>query len=96
MKLNQQQIKYYNTTWKSKRRCKLKYILKESMLYWALPFSIVMILFELYDNGFAFSVKTLKSFIIVYLTSSILGIIPAIYAFKKNEKHYLAATQNQI
>ena len=56
MELNQKQINYYKK-WENKRKNKLKYLLTEGMLYWALPFSIFMILFELNDNRFVFFVN---------------------------------------
>lgn len=88
MELNQKQINYYKK-WESKRKNKLKYLLIEGMLYWALPFSIFMILFELSDNRFTFSMKILKDFIILYSISSILGILTALFSFKRIDKKYL-------
>jgi len=77
MELNQKQINYYKK-WESKRKNKFKYLLIEGMLYWALPFSIFMILFELSDNRFTFSMKILKDFITLYSISSLLGILTAL------------------
>ena len=95
MELNQKQINYFKE-WESKRKNKLKYLLIKGMLYWALPFSIFMILFELNDNRFAFSMKILKDFIILYLTSSILGILTALFSFKNIDKKYLELKNKSI
>lgn len=88
MKLNQKQIDYYKK-WERKRKSKFKYLLTEGMIYWALPFSIGMILFQLNDNQFIFSIKTLKDFIIIYSISSILGVLIALFSFKSIDKKYL-------
>ncbi|PIB27168.1 hypothetical protein BFP78_15820 [Gaetbulibacter sp. 5U11] len=95
MELNQKQINYYKK-WESKRKNKLKYLLIEGMLYWALPFSIFMILFELSDNRFTFSIKILKDFIILYSISSILGILTALFSFKRIDKKYLELRKKSI
>jgi hypothetical protein len=95
MELNQKQINYYKK-WESKRKNKLKYLLIEGMLYWALPFSIFMILFELSDNRFTFSIKILKDFIILYSISSILGILTALFSFKRIDKKYLELKKKSI
>ena len=88
MELNQKQINYYKN-WEDKRKNKLKYLLIEGMLYWALPLSIIMILFELIDNRFTFSMEILKDFIVIYSISSILGVLTALFSFKIIEKKYL-------
>jgi hypothetical protein len=95
MKLNQKQINYYKN-WESRRKNKLKYLLTEGMLYWALPFSIFMILFELSDNRFVFSIKILKDFIIIYSISSVLGILTALFSFKNIDKKYLDLKKKSI
>ena len=95
MELNQKQINYYKK-WESKRKNKLKYLLIEGMLYWALPFSIFMILFELSDNRFTFSMKILKDFIILYSISSILGIFTALFSFKRIDKKHLELKKKSI
>jgi len=95
MELNQKQINYYKK-WENKRKNKLKYLLTEGMLYWALPFSIFMILFELNDNRFVFSIKTLKDFIIIYSISSVLGILTALFSFKIIDKKYLELKKKSI
>jgi hypothetical protein len=95
MKLNQKQINYYKN-WESRRKNKLKYLLTEGMLYWALPFSIFMILFELSDNRFVFSIKILKDFITIYLISSVLGILTALFSFKNIDKKYLDLKKKSI
>jgi hypothetical protein len=95
MELNQKQINYYKK-WKSKRKNKFKYLLTEGMLYWALPFSIIMILFELSDNRFIFSIKILTDFIILYSISSVLGILTALFSFKNIDKKYLELKKKGI
>lgn len=95
MELNQKQIDYYKK-WEGKRKNKLKYLLIEGMLYWALPFSIFMILFELSDSRFTFSMKILKDFIILYSISSILGILTALFSFKRIDKKYLELKNKSI
>ncbi|WP_042244699.1 hypothetical protein [Jejuia pallidilutea] len=95
MELNEKQINYYKK-WANKRKNKLKYLLIQGMLYWALPFSIFMILFELNDNQFVFSMKILKDFIILYSASSILGILLALFSFKNIDKKYLEFKNKSI
>jgi len=95
MELNQKQINYYKK-WEDKRKNKLKYLLIEGMLYWALPFSIIMILFELIDNRFTFSMEILKDFIIIYSIYSILGVLTALFSFKIIEKKYLELKNKSI
>ncbi len=88
MEFKQKQINYYRK-WENKRKNKLKYLLIEGMLYWALPFAIFMIFFELNDTGFTFSIEILKKFIIIYSIASVLGILTALFSFKRIDKNYL-------
>jgi len=55
-----------------------------------------MILFELNDTRFVFSMKILKDFIILYSISSILGILSALFSFKRNDKKYLELKNKSI
>jgi len=95
MELNKKQLNYYKK-WKSKRKNKLKYLLTKGMLYWALPFSIIMMLFELSDNRFNVSIKTLMDFMIQYSISSVLGIAFALFSFKNIDKRYLDLKKKSI
>lgn len=95
MELKQKQINYYKK-WERKRRHKLKYLLTEGVIYWALPFSVLMILFELNDNRFIFSTEILIDFIIILLIASILGILTAFIRFKNIEKKYFEIEKKNI
>lgn len=95
MELNQKQINYHKK-WQGKRKHKLKYLLTEGMLYYALPVSILMILFELNDNRFVFSIKILIDFITLYSIGSVLGVLMALFSFKQIDKKYLELKKKSI
>ena len=86
MELAQKQLNYYEK-WGNKRKNKLKYLLINGMLYFALPFSIFQILFELNDHHFVFSMLT--DFVLIFLISSVIGILSTLYKFKVIDKKYL-------
>lgn len=95
MKYSKKQISYY-AKWETKRAHKIKYVLKEGLLFWALPFTVFMMMFKLIDNQFIVSLSIVKDGLLIYGMSSVLGIFWALYTFKKHDDLYLKLKRKHI
>lgn len=74
----------------------MKFILTHGILYWAIPFTIFMILFELNDKGFNFNSDLLFSFLTGLPISSIIGILSAIYSYRMRDKKYYELKEKSL
>lgn len=89
MSLTPKQENFYKK-WHIKRANKIKYLLINGLLYWALPFSLFLMMFELYDQQFIFSTSILIKFLSVFVITGVLGILKALLSFNTIDKSYLA------
>lgn len=85
MNITKRQLSYYKR-WEVKRKSKLQYILKNGLLYWALPFSILMILFDLIKVRFKFSQNLMIDFLVLFGIASAIEILGALYFYRAHEK----------
>ncbi len=88
MKLDQKQLDYHKN-WEVKRKNKLQYFLVEGMLYWALPLSLLMIVFGLKDTQPIILNAVLKKFALIFVLASFSGILKAYLTFKVIDKKYV-------
>ncbi|WP_026810113.1 hypothetical protein [Arenibacter latericius] len=99
MSLTQKQIRYTDkwlNRWTKIRESKLKYVFTRGILIYALPFSIVMIFFKLYDNRFYFSEGMLIYLLVGFFAVSVFGVLLALYEFNAKDKKYLRLKEKPL
>lgn len=72
--------------WEKTRTNKLKFILKNSALYYALPYTVIMSLFNLVDKRFLFSLEIATTALKCFIVAIIIGAFAEHFNFKHHEK----------